>query len=113
MKSYGMALDLKDEPGIVEKYVEYHRAVWPDVLTGLRELGIARMKIFLLGRRLFMYLEAPDDFVLARDFAKYMETGRAKEWDELMRTFQEPAPDAAPGEWWAEMEEVFALESAT
>ena len=54
-----------------------------------------------------MYMETGDDFVPARDFPKYMETERARKWDELMRTFQEPVPDAASGEWWAEMDEVF------
>jgi len=94
MKSFGMTLNLKSDPGVVDNYVEYHEAVWPDVLAGLGGIGISRMKIFLHGLRLFMY----------------MEKGRAKEWDELMRTFQEPVPGAASGEWWAEMEEVFDLE---
>lgn len=110
MKSFGMTLNLKSDPGVVDKYVEYHKAVWPDVLAGLGGLGISRMKIFLHGLSLFMYMETADDFVPSRDFAKYMEKGRAREWDELMRTFQEPAPGAASGEWWAEMDEVFDLE---
>ena len=33
-----------------------------------------------------------------------------REWDELMRGFQEPVPGAKPGEWWAGMEEVFDLD---
>ena len=110
MKSYGMTLDLKDDPETKAKYVEYHRAVWPDVLAGLRGVGITRMKIYLHGTRLFMYMEAEDDFVPERDFSKYMETGRAREWDELMRTFQQPAPGASPGDWWSEMDEVFDLD---
>lgn len=109
MKSYAMALDLKEGPGIVEEYTRYHREVWPDVLAGLRGLGIVKMKIFLHGRRLFMYLETPDRFDLARDFPRYMESGQAKEWDELMRSFQEPVPGASACEWWAAMEEVFDL----
>jgi L-rhamnose mutarotase len=110
MKSYAMSLNLKDDSAVIEAYKEYHRAVWPEVLTGLRAVGISRMKIFLLGRRLFMYLEASDDFDLARDFPRYMQTERAQEWDALMRTFQEPAPEAAPGEWWASLDEVFDLD---
>ena len=31
------------------------------------------------------------------------------EWEHLMRTLQEPAPDTPPGEWWARMEPVFSL----
>ena len=109
MKSYGMALDLKDNQEIRDKYIEYHRAVWPDVLAGLRGVGITGMKIFLHGDRLFMYLEAEDTFVPERDFSRYMESGRAGEWDELMRTFQQPIPGAAAGDWWSEMDEVFDL----
>ena len=110
MKSYAMALDLKDDPGVVEKYTEYHRAVWPEVVAGLRGVGISKMKIFLHGRRMFMYLEAPDHFDLSRDFIRYAKSERAGEWDALMRGFQEPVPGAAPGEWWAPMEEVFDLD---
>ena len=110
MKSFAMTLNLKDAPGVIQKYKEYHRAVWPDVLAGLRGIGIAKMKIFLHGRRLFMYLEAADDFDLARDFPRYMETARSKEWDDLMREFQEPVPGADAEEWWAAMEEVFDID---
>jgi len=110
MKTYGMTLDLKEDPDIIEKYKEYHRAVWPEVISGLHDLGISKMKIFLGGNRLFMYLETPDDFEPGRDFPKYMKSDQAKEWDELMRTFQQKSPAARPGEWWANMEEVFDIE---
>ena len=61
-KSYAMALDLKDDAALIERYIEHHRAVWPEALDSLKRLGIEKMKIFLLGRRLFMYVEVPDDF---------------------------------------------------
>ena len=78
-------------------------------LSGLKTVGVTRMDIFLHERRLFMYMETTDGFDLERDFPRYMESPRAKEWDALMRTFQEPVQDAAPGEWWAAMEHVFDL----
>lgn len=110
MRSFAMALDLRDDAAVIEQYKEYHRAVWDEVLEGLRSIGIAKMKIFLHGRRLFMYLEAQDDFDLARDFPRYMSMSpRAAEWDALMREFQTPVPGAEPDDWWAEMEEVFSL----
>ena len=110
MKSLAMTLNLRDAPGVVEEYKRYHRAVWPEVLSGLRDIGISKMKIFLSGRRLFMYLEAPDDFDLGRDFPRYMESPRAREWDELMRGFQEVVPEAGPDEWWVAMEKVFDID---
>ena len=109
MKSFAMALDLKDDPRAIEEYKEYHRAVWPEVLEGIKGTGISKMKIFLCGRRLFMYLEAEDDFDLTRDFDRYMDSDRAKRWDALMREYQEPVPGAESDEWWAPMGEVFDL----
>ena len=111
MKSFAMTLDLVDDPEVIAKYKAHHREVWPEVISGLRSIGIARMKIFLLGTRMFMYLEVPDDFDPATDFQSYTDSSpRAKEWDELMRDFQSQAPEAKEGEWWAGMEEVFDID---
>ena len=110
MKSFALTLGLRSGPGVVDEYNAYHRAVWPEVLEGLRGIGIAKLKIFLHERRLFMYLETGDDFDPARDFPRLMEDPRGREWDELMRGFQEPVTGAKPGEWWAGMEEVFDLD---
>jgi hypothetical protein len=47
---------------------------------------------------------------MARDFARYeRDTPRAAEWQRLMESLQEPAPEATAGEWWAEMRLVFEL----
>jgi len=110
MKSFAMTLNLKNDPELIAQYVEYHANTWPKVLDGLKGLGISSMKIFLHGRTLFMYLEAPDDFDLDRDFPRYTESSpRAQEWDALMNTFQEPVPAAKEGEWWAPMRQAFSL----
>jgi L-rhamnose mutarotase len=105
-----MTLLLKDEPGVAERYVAEHATIWPEVAAGLRAIGIAQMRIWLAGRRLFMHMETSDEFEPARDFARYeRETPRAAEWQRLMESLQEPAPEAAPGEWWADMRLVFEL----
>jgi L-rhamnose mutarotase len=67
------------------------------------------MRIYVLGRRTFMYMEAVDGFSPRRDFPKLSKDPRYREWDELMSSLQEPAIEAKPGEWWAPMEEVFDL----
>ena len=111
MHRYGMTLMLKDDEETVQRYWEYHRHVWPEVLDRLRKVGIVNMRIYLLGRRMFMYMEAVDGFDPERDFAKLNDLPRYREWDELMRTLQERAPEARADEWWAQMEEVFDLSS--
>ena len=110
MKSFAMTLDLKNDPEIIERYKAYHRNVWPEVLEGLRGIGIEKMRLFLHGHRMFMYLEAPDGFDLDRDFQGYTDKPRAQEWDQLMRGFQQQAPGASAHEWWSAMEEVFDID---
>ncbi|MCE7974441.1 MAG: L-rhamnose mutarotase [Leptolyngbya sp. PLA1] len=110
-RSFAQALDLRDEPGVVEAYLAHHRAVWPEVVDALRASGVRRMKIFLLERRLFMYFEAPEGFDPARDYQAYASNPACARWDALMRQFQTPAPGDAPGDWWKQMTEVFDLEA--
>jgi L-rhamnose mutarotase len=111
MKRYARTLNLKDDPAVITRYVDHHRSVWPEVERGLRDIGIERMLIWRLGRRLFMLMETVDAFDPGRDFERYMQRGgRIAEWQALMESLQEPVAEARPGEWWADMELVYALE---
>ena len=110
MKTLAQALDLRDDPKVIAEYEAYHRAVWPEVKAALRAIGIEEMKIFRVGNRLFMTYEAPDDFDPARDFQSYTVVPAAREWDGLMRQFQQPVPAAPIGSWWAPMDKIFDLD---
>ncbi len=113
MKSFAQALDLKNDPGMIAEYKEYHTRVWPEVLRGLKAIGISKMQIFLLGTHLFMYYEAPDDFVPDRDYQTYARDPRVQAWDVLMRGFQQRVAEAPPDSgWWTSLEKVFDLEEA-
>jgi len=109
MKAYGLTLCLQDDPEKIARYKEYHRAVWPAVLARLRAVGVHEMKIFLRGRRMFMYIETNDAFEPLRDFARVNDDPQSAEWNALMATLQERAPEATPDEWWALMELVFDM----
>jgi len=105
MKCFGLTINLRDDPEVIERYKAYHRAVWPEVLEDGRKKGILAVRIFMLGHRLFMYLETTDDYDMNQALVPQGQDDlRRKEWDELMRSLQEPVPEARPGEWWAEME---------
>lgn len=111
MQYFGLALNLKDDPQAVEKYKSYHQKVWPEVEAALKSIGIVSMQIFLIGRKLFMYMETIDEFKPERDFAQYLEADpRCRQWDELMHNYQEPIPEAGEDEWWALMEPVYRLQ---
>jgi len=111
MKRFAQTVLLKDDPEIIRRYEEYHANPWPEVVVGTERCGVRRVFIYRFGRQLFMFMEAADDFDMERDMPKYMEHPRAREWDQLMRTFQEPVPGAPPGSTWVPMREIYASES--
>ena len=110
MKRYALTVMLKDDPEIVRKYEAYHANPWPETNAGLMSVGILRMYIYRYARHLFMFMETRDDFDMQQDLPKYMENPRAREWDELMRTFQESLPGEPEGSTWVEMKEVYVLQ---
>ena len=111
MKRIAQMVMLKDVPENIEKYEAYHAEPWPEVVDGARKTGVKRSFIYRYGRHLFMFMEVPDDFDLDRDMPKYMEHPRAREWDELMRTFQESVPGAPTGSTWVPMKEVYSFDA--
>ena len=110
MTRHVLTLDLRDDPATIAAYREHHRRVWPEVIASLRKVGVEQMDIHLLGRRLVMIVEMRDGADYSSAFASHAASnGRVAEWERLMRSLQEPAPDTPPGEWWARMEPVFSL----
>jgi len=105
-----LTIDLKDDPRIVETYTRLHREVWPEVQASLRQVGVERMDIYLLGRRLVMLVEMRDGFDFRSAFAAHESSSpRVAEWERLMKSLQEPVVEAGADEWWAAMEPVFHL----
>ncbi|MCM8526734.1 MAG: L-rhamnose mutarotase [Lentisphaeraceae bacterium] len=110
MKSLAYTVNLKGNCEIIQKYIDHHANVWPEVSQALKEVGILDMKIFILGRRLFMYCEVTDSFDPKVDFPRYLTLSpKCQEWEDLMTTFQEPVKDASEGEKWAQMTQIFQL----
>jgi L-rhamnose mutarotase len=106
-----LTVNLKDEPGIAETYSRLHREVWPDVQASLRQAGVDRMDIYILGHRLVMVVEMRDGVDYRIAFTTHAaSTPRVAEWERLMKSLQEPSEEARAGEWWAVMEPVFQLQ---
>jgi L-rhamnose mutarotase len=56
--------------GVEQRYEDYHRAVWPDVLEAIRRAGITKYVIFRDGLDLFHYIECADYERAIGDLAK-------------------------------------------
>ena len=110
MTRHVFLVNLRDDPAAIAAYRDYHRRVWPDVIDSLRRAGVDAMDIHLLGRTAVMIVEVGDGVDVRRAFVAHRASSpRVVEWEQLMQSLQEPSPDAAPGEWWAQMEPVFSL----
>ena len=70
MKRYCQTLSLVNDSELIEKYVEVHSHVWPEIIEGQRQVGILDMQIFIKGNLLFMICDTVDDFDWERDMAR-------------------------------------------
>ncbi len=109
-RRYCLTLDLKDDPQLIAEYKRHHRNVWPEIRKSIRDSGIVGMEIYLLGARMFMIMEVDDSFSFEAKGAADRNNPRVQEWEQLMWKFQQPLPQARPGEKWLLMERVFKLE---
>jgi L-rhamnose mutarotase len=110
MKEFAKTILLKNDATIIARYLDYHNHIWPEVVKSFMQVGVQDIKIWMIGRRLFMLMTTSDAFNPATDFDKYLKLDpKNKEWEELMSSFQEKAPEAKPGEHWAEMELIFQM----
>ena len=110
MKRYCQTLELRDDPEMIEKYVEAHAHVWPEIQAGIREVGILDMQIYRLGTRLFMIMDTVDDFDFAADNARLATLPRQAEWEAYVAQFQGCDPSAPSTAKWQLMERIFKLE---
>ena len=113
MKRYCFALDLKEDPELIEEYKRYHTAehIWPKVLERVCAEGVLSQEIYLTGNRMFMILETTDEFSLDAKKTADLESTEMQEWEKLMWKFQQPLPHAEPGEKWVRMEKIFDVKS--
>jgi L-rhamnose mutarotase len=111
MKTYCLALDLKDDPDLIAEYRRYHQPhhFWPELLASIRRQGIVNEEIFLLGTRMVMVLRTVDDFSFEAKAAADESDPTIWAWEELMWKYQKAVPHAKPGEKWVLMEKIFEL----
>ncbi len=107
MRRYGMVVGL--DPARLDEYRSLHASVWPEVLETIRRCNIRNYSIYYKDGYLFSYFEyVGDDF--ATDMARMAADAKTQEWWAIVKPMQRPLPSRRPGEWWAEMEEVFHMD---
>ena len=111
VKRYVQTMELKDDPELIAEYKQCHSQAeaWPEILAGIREVGILDMQIFILGTRLVMIVETPVDFEWDRAMARLATLPRQQEWEDYMAIFQQCAEGATSDEKWQMMDRMFYL----
>ena len=110
MKRYCLALDLKEDTKLIAEYENYHKNVWPEIIKSIKESGIEVLDIYRTGNRMFMIIDAHDDFSFEKKAAMDTANPKVWEWEKLMWKFQQPLPWARTGEKWILMDKIFSLQ---
>ena len=106
MPRHCFALDLKNDPELIDEYLEHHRHVWPEVIASFHEAGVRAVQLYRVGTRLVMLFETDDAFSFERK-AEIDAQPRIQQWEQLMSKYQQPLPEAAPGQKWVLMDCIF------
>ena len=111
VKRYCRTMDLRNNPELIAEYKLRHSKdkIWPEILEGIRSVGILEMEIYILGTRLFMIVETPLDFDWDSAMEKLAGLPRQQEWEDYMSIFQCPEPGSTSSEKWQPMERMFYL----
>ena len=110
-KRYCQTMDLKDDPALIEKYKEAHSRLkaWPEILEGIRSVGILEMELYILGNRLLMIVDTPLDFEWDTAMAKLATLPRQAEWEDYVAMFQDCKKGSTSDQKWQLMERMFYL----
>lgn len=111
VKRYCQKLSLKNDAALIAEYRKRHAEseAWPEILAGIREVGILEMEIYIHDTDLFMIVETPLDFEWDTAMAKLATLPRQAEWEDYMSVFQQAEPGASSAEKWQLMERMFHL----
>lgn len=110
-KKYVQTLELKSDPSLIEFYINAHNPsqIWPEIVEGIKKVGIHNMEIYRKDSKLVMIIEAPDEF----DFPSAMRTlatlDRQQEWEEYVGKAQKCEKSSTSVGKWQLMDNIFNL----
>ena len=110
-KRYVQTLELRDDPDMIKEYLKWHSEEfhWKEIRDGIKAVGILEMEIYILGTRLVMIVDAPEDFDWQKAMDKLATLPRQAEWEAFVARFQGCSADARSDEKWRQAERIFRL----
>ncbi len=110
-KRYCKTLDLKDDPKLIDEYKRLHApgAEWPEIIEGMKQVGIIDMEIYIDGTKLFMIMDTYNDFDHDTAMTQLAKLPRQFEWEALVSKYQKTSPDFSAQEKWKMIERIFKM----
>ncbi|MBQ2299607.1 MAG: L-rhamnose mutarotase [Bacteroidaceae bacterium] len=110
-KRYVQTLELRDDPEMIKEYLKWHSEEhhWKEIRDGIKEVGILEMEIYILGTKLVMIVDTPEDFNWQEAMDKLATLPRQAEWEAFVSQLQGCKEDARSDEKWNMMERMFYL----
>jgi len=111
MKKYCLALDLVDDPALIQEYEYWHKPEngSAEIKKSILDAGITSMEIYRTGNRLFMIMEVSDDFSFEKKAKMDAENLKVQDWETFVWKFQKPLEWSKPGEKWVLIDKIFEL----
>ena len=108
-RRYCFTLELKDDAKLIAEYERCHEKNWPEITQSIRGSGIQDLEICLFGTRMVVVMEVNEHFSFDAKARADQQNPKVQEWEDLMWKFQQPLPQASPGDKWLLMEKIFEL----
>ncbi len=110
-KKYIQTLELKSDPKLIDFYVNAHKPsnIWPEIVEGIKAVGIEKMEIYLKDTRLGMIIRVPDHFDFKSAMDKMSTLDRQQEWEEYVGKAQACEESSTSAGKWQLMEKIFSL----
>ena len=111
LRTYYLALDLKDDAEAIAAYERYHRAdhFWPEIADSIRQAGVRDLEIYRTGNRLLMVMTVSPSFSFEKKAALDAGNRKVQEWESLMERFQQRLPWTGKDGKWERMDRIFSL----
>lgn len=109
MQRFVKTLQLVADPEAIAQYKEVHDNIWPEIVEGIKSVGVATMDLYLTGNMAVMILEVPDEVNVDEAFARLATLPRQAEWEEYVARFQQCLPGDSSADKWKVMDKIFGL----
>lgn len=110
-KRYCQTMELRDDAELIRRYCEAHDEPHfrPEVLAGMREVGIMEMEVYIVGTRLVMIVDAPEDFNWDKAMARLATLPGQEDWEAYVAQFQQCDANATSDQKWQMMKRIFHI----